>query len=302
MNTSVFNKNNLKTVALLSSLAGALVVFGGAFGGRSGASIGLIIGLVMVGGSYWFSDKLAVRAAGAVELPIGELTSLRADLEAMSARAGITTPRLFISPSMQPNAFATGRNEKHAVVCVTQGLLHVLDRDEVNGVVAHELGHIKHRDILIGSIAAAIATGITYMAQMAMFAGMFGSNDDEDRPNPLAMILMMLLAPLAASLIQASLSRSREFEADRAGAEISGNPQHLASALQKIEAYAKQVPMNINPAQASAYIVNPLTGRNVQFARLFMTHPPTEERIAALLGASTSTSTSTSTLSSIKAR
>jgi heat shock protein HtpX len=285
MNTSVFNKNNVKTVVLLSSLAGALVVFGGAFGGRTGASIGLMIGLVMVGGSYWFSDRLAVRAAGAVELPDGELPTLRADLEAMSSRAGIIIPRLFVSPSMQPNAFATGRNEKHAVVCVTQGLLQVLDRNEVNGVVAHELGHIKHRDILIGSIAAAIATGITYMAQMAMFAGMFGG-DDEDRPNPLAMLLMMLLAPLAASLIQASLSRSREFEADRAGAEISGNPQYLANALQKIEAYAKRVPMDINPAQASAYIVNPLTGRKVQFARLFMTHPPTEDRIAALLGES----------------
>ena len=293
MNTSVFNKNNLKTVVLLSSLAGALVVFGGAFGGRGGASIGLVIGLAMVGGSYWFSDKLAIRAAGAIELPPGELPNLRADLEAMSGRAGIMTPRLFVSPSMQPNAFATGRNEKHAVVCVTQGLLQVLDRNEVNGVVAHELGHIKHRDILIGSIAAAIATGITYMAQMAMFAGMFGGNDDEDRPNPLAMILMMLLAPLAASLIQASLSRSREFEADRAGAGISGNPQYLASALQKIEAYASRVPMNINPAQASAYIVNPLTGRNVQFARLFMTHPPTADRVAALLGASTTTSTQT---------
>jgi heat shock protein HtpX len=293
MNTSVFNKNNLKTVALLSSLAGALVVFGGAFGGRAGASIGLMIGLFMVGGSYWFSDKLAVRAAGAEELPIGQLPDLRADLQAMSARAGIMTPRLFISPSMQPNAFATGRNEKHAVVCVTQGLLQVLDRNEVNGVVAHELGHIKHRDILIGSIAAAIATGITYMAQMAMFAGMFGSSDDEDRPNPLAMMLMMLLAPLAASLIQASLSRSREFEADRAGAEISGNPQYLASALQKIESYASRVPMNINPAQASAYIVNPLTGRNIQFARLFMTHPPTADRVAALLGTSATTSTQT---------
>jgi heat shock protein HtpX len=293
MNTSVFNKNNLKTVVLLSSLAGALVVFGGAFGGRAGASIGLLIGLAMVGGSYWFSDKLAVRAAGAIELPLGELPNLRADLETMSTRAGILTPRLFISPSMQPNAFATGRNEKHAVVCVTQGLLQVLDRNEVNGVVAHELGHIKHRDILIGSIAAAIATGITYMAQMAMFAGMFGSSDDEDRPNPLAMILMMLLAPLAASLIQASLTRSREFEADRAGAEISGNPQYLASALQKIESYASRVPMNINPAQASAYIVNPLTGRNVQFARLFMTHPPTADRVAALLGTSATTSTQT---------
>jgi heat shock protein HtpX len=281
----LLNKNNLKTVVLLSSLAGALVVLGGAFGGRGGATIGLIIGLVMVGGSYWFSDKLAVRSAGAEPLPDGELPWLRADLEMMAQRAGILTPRLYVSPSMQPNAFATGRNEKHAVVCVTQGLLHVLERDEVNGVVAHELGHIKNRDILIGSIAAAIATGITYMAQMAMWAGMMGGgSDDEDRPNPLAMILMMILGPLAASLIQASLSRSREFEADRAGAEISGNPQSLARALQKIEAYAMRVPMNINPAQASAYIVNPLTGRKVQFARLFSTHPPTDERVAALLG------------------
>ena len=280
----ILNKNNLKTVCLLASLSGALVLIGRAVGGQRGAAIGLLLGLVMVGGSYWFSDKLAVRAAGAQPVQADELPWLQSDLARLAGRAGIPTPRLYVSPSMQPNAFATGRNEKHAVVCVTSGLLHVLDREEVNGVVAHELGHIKNKDILIGSIAAAIATGITYIAQMAMFSAMFGGSDDEDAPNPIALILMTLLAPLAASLIQAALSRSREFEADRVGAEIVGDPTALARALAKIEAYAKQVPMNVNPAQASAYIVNPLTGRKMQFARLFMTHPPTDERIARLQG------------------
>ena len=280
----ILNKNNLKTVCLLASLSGALVLIGRAVGGQRGAAIGLLLGLVMVGGSYWFSDKLAVRAAGAQPVQADELLWLQSDLARLADRAGIPTPRLYVSPSMQPNAFATGRNEKHAVVCVTSGLLHVLDREEVNGVVAHELGHIKNKDILIGSIAAAIATGITYIAQMAMFSAMFGGSDDEDAPNPIALILMTALAPIAASLIQATLSRSREFEADRVGAEIVGDPRALARALSKIEAYAKQVPMNVNPAQASAYIVNPLTGRKMQFARLFMTHPPTDERIARLQG------------------
>ncbi len=282
--TSAFNKNNAKTAVLLATLGGALVVAGSAFGGRGGASIGVILGLAMVGGSYWFSDKLAVRAAGAQPIGEGQLLWLQSDLAHMSERAGLPVPRLYISPSMQPNAFATGRNEKHAVVCVTAGLLEVLDRDEVGGVVAHELGHIRNKDILIGSIAAAIATGITYIAQMAMFANLFGRSEDDEGTNPIVMILMMLLAPVAAGLIQAALSRSREFEADRVGAAIAGDPTSLARALSKIEAQAKRVPMHINPAQASAYIVNPLTGRNVQFSRLFMTHPPTEERVARLLG------------------
>ncbi len=279
----MLNKNNLKTVVLLSSLAGALVTAGAVFGGRAGMFIGLFFGLAMVGGSYWFSDKLAVRAAGAQPVGANELQWLQQDLEEMSKRAGITTPRLFVSPSLQPNAFATGRNEKVAVVAVTAGLVQVLDRAEVRGVVAHELGHIKNRDILIGSIAAAIATGITAIGNMAMFAGMMGG-DDEDRPNPIAMIAMMMLAPIAASLIQMALSRSREFEADRVGAEIAGDPHALANALAKIEAYAKRVPMNVSPSQASAWIVNPLTGRQVRFANLFMTHPPTADRIAKLTG------------------
>ena len=277
----MFSKNNLKTVALLSLLTGGLVTAGAALGGRTGLLIGTFLGFAMVGGSYWFSDKLAVRAAGAQEVAPGELQWLQDDLGEMAARAGIKPPRLFISPSPQPNAFATGRNESHAVVAVTSGLLELLDRREVRGVVAHELGHIKNKDILIGSIAAAIATGISSVANMAMFAGMFGGND-EDRPNPFVLLLMMLVAPLAASVIQMALSRSREYEADSAGAAISGDPLALASALAKIEAYAARIPMHVKPAQAQAYIVNPLTGRDVKFANLFRTHPPTSDRIDRL--------------------
>ena len=274
--------NNLKTVALLGLLAGGMVTLGSAFGGRGGATIAFAMALILVGSSYWFSDKLAVKAARARLVEPGELTWLQDDLNEMAQRAGMIVPRLFISPSPQPNAFATGRNEKKAVVAVTAGLLEVLDRREVRGVVAHELGHIKHKDILIGSVAAAIATGISYIANMAMWASMFGGGDDEDRPNPIALILISLLAPMAAMVIQATISRSREYEADRAGGEISGDPTALAAALAKIEAYVKRVPMAVNPAQATAYIINPFTGRHVRFASLFQTHPPTEERIARL--------------------
>lgn len=280
----MFNKNNVKTVALLSLLTGGLVTAGAALGGRSGLFIGTFLGFAMVGGSYWFSDKMAIRASGARPIAPGELQWLQDDLCDMSERAGIMMPRLYLSPSPQPNAFATGRNEKHGVVAITEGLLQLLDRREVRGVVAHELGHIKNKDILIGSIAAAIATGISSLANMAMFASIFGGND-EDRPNPLVMMLMMLIAPLAASVIQMALSRSREFEADTAGAAISGDPAALASALSKIESYASRIPMHVQPAQAQAYIVNPLTGRNVQFANLFRTHPPTADRVARLMSA-----------------
>lgn len=260
-----------------------MVALGSAFGGRGGATIAMVIALVTVGGSYWFSDKLAVKASGAQPVQPGELEWLQADLAEMSQRAGIKQPRLYISPSPQPNAFATGRNESKGVVAVTVGLLQVLDRREVRGVVAHELGHIKHKDILIGSVAAAIATGISYLANMAMWAGMFsGGRDDEDRMNPIALLMVSMLAPVAAMVIQATISRSREYEADRAGGEISGDPRALADALRKIEAYVKQVPMSINPAQATAFIINPFTGRNVKFANLFQTHPPTQERVERL--------------------
>ena len=276
-------KNTVKTFTLLAGLGGFMVLIGSLLGGTTGTIIGLTLGLVMVGSSYWMSDKLAVRAARAREVQPGELDWLRADLEALAARGNMLTPRLFISADMQPNAFATGRNEKTALVCVTQGLLHVLDRDEVRGVVAHELAHIKHRDILIGSIAAAVATGISAIANMAMFAGMFGGGDDEDRPNPIVILLLAMVAPIAASVMQMALSRSREFEADRGGAELLGDARPLASALAKLDATSRRVPMNISPQQATAYIVNPLTGRQVGFAKMFLTHPPIEERIEQLM-------------------
>jgi heat shock protein HtpX len=279
-------RNTAKTVALLAGLAGFLVLCGSLIGGATGTLIGLAFGLVLVGGSYWFSDRLAVRSASARAVEPGELAWLQADVQHLAGRAGMVPPRLFISPEMQPNAFATGRKERNAVVCVTQGLLDVLDRDEVRGVVAHEIAHVRHKDILTGSIAAAVATGISAIANLAMFAGMFGSSDDEEHANPLALLLMAMVAPIAASILQMALSRSREYEADRLGAELMGDPAPLARALAKIETVARQRPMDINPAQASAYIVNPLTGRKVNFARLFLTHPPTEERIARLMGSS----------------
>jgi heat shock protein HtpX len=279
----MFWKNTFKTVILLAAIGGLLVFVGSLFG-PTGTYIGLGFGLVMVGSSYWFSDKLAIRSAGAHEVGPSDAPQLYGMVAELAQRADIPMPRVYVSPSPQPNAFATGRGPKNAAVCVTQGLLQFLDVNEVRGVVAHELGHVKHRDILIGSIAAAVATGISAVANMMMFASMFGGGgNDDDRPNPIVMLAMAMLAPIAASILQMALSRSREFEADRAGAELCGDPRPLADALRKIEAYARRVPMDVNPQQATAYIVNPLTGRQVSFARLFLTHPPTEERVARLM-------------------
>ena len=277
--------NTLKTVVLLSGLAGFMVLIGTMLGGMTGLVIGLLFGLGIVGASYWSSDKLAIKAARATEVAPGQLDWLREDLAEIARRANMPTPRLFISPDPQPNAFATGRNDKTAVVCVTAGLLQVLDRSEVRGVVAHEVAHIRNKDILIGSIAAAVATAISAIANLALFAGMFGGNSDEDGPNPAVTMLLAILAPIAAGLMQMALSRSREFEADRIGAELLGDPRPLASALAKLDRTSKQIPMNVDPAHATAYIVNPLTGRQADFTKLFMTHPPMEERIARLLGA-----------------
>lgn len=277
-------RNTLKTFTLLATLGGFLVLIGSlVFGGVAGTAIGLALGLLVVGGSYWFSDRLAIRAARAVPVADGELTWLRHELETLAQRGAMPAPRLYVSDDLQPNAFASGRNERNAVVCVTRGLLQALDPDEVRGVLAHELAHIKHRDILIGSVAAAVATGISAIANLAMFAGAFGGGDDEDRPNPIVLLLVALVAPIAATIVQLALSRSREFEADRLGARLTGDPVPLARALAKIDSLARQRPMDVAPAQASAYIVNPLTGRKVRFAALFLTHPPTEERIARLM-------------------
>jgi heat shock protein HtpX len=275
-------KNYAKTAMLLASIGGLMILIGGMFGGRGGMFIGLALGLAFVGFSYWNSDKLAIRAARAVPVTEQEMPEYYAIVRELAQKADMPMPKLFVSPEMQPNAFATGRNPEHAAVAVTQGILKVLTWDELRGVLAHEISHVKNRDILISSVAAAVAMGVMVLASMARWAAIFGGRGDDDE-NPLALLAMALFAPLAAGLLQAALSRTREFEADATGKELIGDGQPLAAALQKIEQYAKQVPMNIDPAHAQAFIVNPLTGRKVQFANLFRSHPPTEDRIARLL-------------------
>ena len=275
-------RNTLKTVALLGGIGGLLVLVGSALGGPGGALIGLVLGLLIVGSSYWFSDRLAVRAAGAHEVSETDAPRLHAVVRDLANAADLPMPRVYVSPAAQPNAFATGRNPHHAAVAVTEGLLTQCPPDELRAVLAHEMAHIRNRDILIGSVAAAIATGISFVANMALFAGMFGGSDDEDGPNPAVALLVAVLAPVAATILQMALSRSREFEADRVGAQILGDPEPLARALTRIDTIAARTPLDITPAQASAYIVNPLTGRKVSFAKLFCTHPPVEERVARL--------------------
>jgi heat shock protein HtpX len=274
--------NTFKTTLLLAFL-GALFIGIGALFGQGGLIIGVVLGLVFVGGSFWFSDKIAVAAARAKPVSREDAPRLYEIVEELAARHDMPMPRLYLSPQPQPNAFATGRGPKHAVVAVTQGILEVLDDDELRAVLAHEMSHVRNRDILIGSVAAAIALAITFIARIAMFGAIFGGGgDDEGGGNIFGLIALAILAPLAAGLIQMALSRSREFQADASGAHLIGEGEPLARALEKIEASAKRVPMDVNPAEATLYIINPLTGRQVNFAKLFSTHPPTEERIARL--------------------
>ncbi|MFN2505850.1 MAG: zinc metalloprotease HtpX [Acidimicrobiales bacterium] len=276
-------KNTIKTYTLLAGLGGLLILIGSAFG-TSGAFIGLAIGLVFVGGSYWFSDKLAIRSARAVPVTEHEFPEYYRMMRELSQRAGMPMPKLYMTPDPQPNAFATGRNPNHAAVAVTEGIVRLLGwGDELKGVLAHEISHVGNRDILIGSVAAAVAMGITFVARIFMWGAMFGGGgSDDDGPNPIALLAMVILAPIAAMLLQMALSRSREYEADRSGARLLGDGESLARALAKLETGARAVPMNVDPVQAGKYIVNPLTGRKVQFANLFTTHPPMEDRIARL--------------------
>ena len=274
--------NTLKTFVLLAFL-GALFMGIGAIFGTGGLIIGAVLALAIVGGTYWFSDKIAVAAARAKPVSREEAPRLYEIVEDLARRDGIQMPRLYVSPEAQPNAFATGRGPNHAVVAVTQGILQVLDDDELRGVLAHELSHVRNRDILIGSVAAAVALMITFVARIAMFSAIFGGGgDSEGGGNVIGLLAMAILAPLAAGLLQMALSRSREYQADASGAHLIGEGEPLARALQKIEAAAKRTPMDVNPAEATAYIINPLSGRKVNFANLFSTHPPTEERIARL--------------------
>ncbi|MDQ3897751.1 MAG: zinc metalloprotease HtpX [Actinomycetota bacterium] len=276
------SKNTIKTYTLLAALGGLLMLIGSFFG-RGGLFIGLVLGLVFVGGSYWFSDSIAIRAARAVPVSEAEMPEYDRIVRELTSAAGMPMPKLYVTPDLQPNAFATGRSPDHAAVAVTRGILNILDWNELRGVLAHEISHVGNRDILIGSVAAAVAMGITFVARMAMWGAMFGGGGrDDDSPNPLALLAFSLLAPLAAAVIQMALSRSREYEADRTGARLIGDGEPLARALAKLEQGAKAIPMAIDPAQASMFIVNPLTGRRVQFANLFSTHPPIEDRIARL--------------------
>jgi heat shock protein HtpX len=273
--------NTFKTTILLAFL-GAVFIGIGAFFGTGGLVIGLVIGLVFVGSMFWFSDKIAVASARAKPVSREEAPRLYEIVEDLARRNDMPMPRLYISPQPQPNAFATGRGPKKAVVAVTEGILEVLDDEELRGVLAHEMSHVRNRDILIGSVAAAIALAITFIARIALFGAIFGGDDDDGGGNIIGLLALAILAPIAAGLIQMALSRSREYQADESGAHLIGEGEPLARALQKIEAYAKRTPMDVNPAEATQYIINPLTGRKVNFANLFSTHPPTEERVARL--------------------
>jgi heat shock protein HtpX len=284
-------KNTAKTTILLAAMGGLIVGIASLLGGGSSGSvmIGLFLAFTMVGWSYWSSDKLALRSAKAQVITEADHPEFYGMVRDLAQRAGLPMPRVAVSPSDQPNAFATGRNPEHAVVCATTGLLQSLTREEVEGVMAHELMHVRNRDILIGSVAAAVATAISAIAQMAMFASMFsGGRDEDERGNPLVVLVVAMFAPMAAGLIQMAISRSREYEADRGAAELLGSGESLASALEKIEVLAARNPMQVAPAQAQAYIHNPLAemhhkrGTGLDVSRLFSTHPATAERIRIL--------------------
>ena len=269
--------NMFKTVLLMTVLTAGLVLVGGWVGGEGGALIALVVAGAMNFGSYFFSDKIVLRMYRAREVTRAEAPELYDIVESLSRRAGLPVPRVAIIPGQQPNAFATGRNPEHAVVAATEGILQILDRDEIEGVMAHELAHVRHRDMLISSVAATLAGAIMVLARFGLFFG----GGDRDRGGGALALLVVILAPIAAMLVQAAISRSREFSADAGGAEISGKPRALASALQKLEATAKRVPLQGNPATAHMFIVHPFRGGGL--GKLFSTHPPTEERVERLL-------------------
>ena len=274
--------NTMKTFFLMGVLTVMFVTIGGTLGGQSGMTLALIVAGVMNFVSYWWSDKIVLKMYGARELSRSDSPELYSMTEELTLRANLPMPKLYMIEGDQPNAFATGRDPQHAAVAVTQGITKLLSRDELRGVISHELAHVKNRDILIGTIAATFAGAISYLANMAQWAMIFGgrSSDDEEGGNPLSSILMMILAPIAAMLVQMAVSRSREFLADETGAQMSGNPLSLANALRKLHAGAERIPMHATPATAHMFIVSPLTGG--AFLNLFSTHPPMEERIARL--------------------
>ena len=278
--------NTLKTFIFLAALTVLFILVGDLLGGKTGATVALVMALFMNFFAYWFSDKLALAMSGARPVSEHEDPELHAMVADLARRAGIPKPKVYIIPTETPNAFATGRNPQNAAVAVTAGIRQLLTRDELEGVLAHELAHIKNRDILISSIAAVIAGAISYLAYMgqwAMFFGGFG-RDEEDSGNPLSLVaalIAIILAPIAASLIQFAISRSREYLADATGAKICRCPLSLARALEKLEAWNRQLPLKVNPAQAQMFIVNPLSGETLM--KLFSTHPPIKDRVARLV-------------------
>jgi heat shock protein HtpX len=275
----------LKTGILMAGLTALLMVAGQALGGHGGMMIALVLAVGMNFYAYWFSDKMALSMARAREVSSSEAPDLHEIIGSLASRAGLPKPRVYIIDQETPNAFATGRNPEHAAVAVTTGLMQILNREELSGVISHELGHVKNRDILISSIAATMAGAISSLASIAQWSMIFGglNSEDDDGGGLIGSLLMMFVAPLAAMLIQLAISRSREYQADATGAAICGNPKSLASALQQLEGANRQRPMAVNPATAQMYIVNPLTGN--QITNLFSTHPPIQERVNRLLAA-----------------
>jgi len=272
--------SQIKTILLLGLLTGLLMLIGGALGGRAGLFLAFGLAMLMNLGSYWYSDKIVLRMYKAAELSPGDAPHIHRVVEEMACKAGIPKPRIVLIPQDAPNAFATGRNPENAVVAVTRGIVNILNPDELRGVLAHELGHIANRDILIQTIAAVLAGAIVFIANMLQFTAIFGGfSRDEDRGNPLAALAMAFLAPIAAALIQMAISRSREYLADATGARLS-DPLHLANALGKLDAASRQLPLQGSPATENMFIVNPFSGR--RGASLFATHPPIEDRIARL--------------------
>jgi heat shock protein HtpX len=274
--------NTLKTTFLLTVLTLLLLAAGGAMGGQGGMAIALIFAGIMNLGAYWFSDKIVLRMYNAQPVTESEAPELYRMVRELALQADMPMPKVYIIPVDTPNAFATGRNPSHAAVAATQGIMRILSYEELKGVMAHELSHVRNRDTLISTVAATIAGAITYLAHMAQWAAIFGGmrSDDEGGSNPLALIVMAIVAPLAAMLIQMAISRSREYGADKGGAQIAGNPMHLANALRKLQMANQRLPMDANASTAHMFIVNPLTGGGLM--GLFSTHPPMEERVRRL--------------------
>ncbi|MFW5500163.1 MULTISPECIES: zinc metalloprotease HtpX [unclassified Maridesulfovibrio] len=275
--------SQIKTFFLLAALTAIVLFLGGLMGGRTGLVIAFVFAMFMNVGSYWYSDKIVLSMYKARQLSPNDAPQVHAMVEELAANAGIPTPRLYVVDQDSPNAFATGRNPENAVVAVTSGIMRILTPEELRGVIAHEIGHIANRDILIQSVAAVLAGVIMMVANMMQWAAIFGfgGDDEEGGTNPFAAILVAILAPIAASLIQMAISRSREYLADSTGAQISNDPKALASALYKLDASARNIPMDANPATENMFIVNPFSGGNM--AKWFSTHPSTEDRIARLM-------------------